>query len=235
YLARVDSGAKVKVSYEHAGYEWMKLGEAKLFKNYEELLKRADLYIDRLEEIEILNDEYSDLPNAVKDWELSHNFVPGDGPVNAKIMVVGQAPGRTEDAHKKPFVGMAGKLLTSLLKKAGLERSEVYITSVVQFFPPDNRLPTEKEARICLPFLKKQIGIIKPHLIILLGNFASYNIYGEAEVMKIHGYLIKSNEYGCDIFVSLHPAAAVRMKKLVPVMEKDFTELKKLLDEKGLL
>ncbi len=235
YLSKTDV-VDVNVSFEHIGYMWITLqNRPKLYKNMENLLKRADEYIDRLEEIKIINREYSELPGELKKWELSRNFVPGDGPVNAKVMVIGQAPGRFEDKQRKPFIGMAGKLLTLLLKKAGFERSEVYITSVVQFFPPDNRLPTDEEALCCLPFLKKQIEIIRPRLIVLLGNFATLNVDGSAAVMKNHGKLIKSREYGGYIFISLHPAAAVRMKKFVPLMEKDFANLKKLVKKGKLL
>lgn len=235
YLAKVDMDSNVKVSYEHAGYEWIGLGGTKLFKNYESLLKRANNYIDKLEKMMILNAEYSKLPHKIRRWGLSKNFVPGDGPLNARIMVVGQAPGRFEDEQRKPFIGMAGKLLTILLKKGGLRRDRVYITSVVQFFPPDNRLPTDDEAALCLPFLKKQIEIIGPKLVVLLGNFAASKVNGTKEVMKNHGKLIRSKAYGCDLFISLHPAAAVRMKKFVPLMEKDFESLKGIIKDNGLL
>ncbi len=234
YLARAPS-EEVKISNEHLGYEWVVPGaetKLKIYKNSETLLEKASEYLQKKEKVEKLNSEYAKLPEKFEKWDLSRNFVPGDGPVNAKIMVIGQAPGRNEDEQGKPFIGMAGKLLTTLLGKAGLKRETVYITSVVQFFPPDNRVPTDEEAESCLYFLKKQIEIIKPKIIVLLGNFATYNVDGKEEVMKIHGKLIESKEYNCYLFITLHPAAAVRMKKFVPLMEKDFEDLKEIIKEK---
>jgi uracil-DNA glycosylase len=186
-------------------------------------------------EIDEINKEYEVLPKKYSNWGLSSNFVPGDGPTDAKIMIIGQAPGRNEDEQRKPFIGSAGKLLTSLIKRAGLERENVYITSVVQFFPPENRLPTEDEAQYCLPFLKRQIKTIKPKLIVLLGNFSAFNVAGIDQVMKNHGKLIESEEYGCDLFITLHPAAAVRIKTNMPVIEKDFENLGEIIKKKNIL
>ena len=257
FIAKVPNDIKVKVSWEHEGYEWVDLekhGEKLKFKDQVQLIKKAnayvnklellsrinreklklhaaqhaDSYIDRIERMEKLNEEYARLPKRHRNWRLSGNFVPGHGPLDAKIMIVGQAPGRNEDIQRKPFIGAAGKLLTEMIKKAGLKRDDIYISSIVQFFPPDNRLPTKEEARQGLPFLERQIAIVKPKLIIVLGNFAAENLLGMKEVMKNHGTLIRSKKYGCDVFVTLHPAAVVRMKKHTPVMEADFVKLGKI-------
>lgn len=233
YLAKVPEDAKVKISSEHVGYKWLTIDEyielASSRKYALGLLKDASGYIDKREAIDELNKEYAKLPKKQRSWGLSRNFVPGDGPVNAKIMIVGQAPGRNEDEQRRPFIGMAGKLLSHLLGKAGLKRENVYIASVVQFFPPENRLPTPSEAKLCMPFLSRQIEIVKPRLVVLLGNFATSNVDGSKEVMKNHGKLVKSKRYGCDLYITLHPAAAVRMKKHMPVIEKDFVELRKIV------
>lgn len=234
YLAKLPANAKIRISYEHEGYEWVKMDgntKLKIYDNWKEMLKRASHYIDMIERMGKVNGEYALLPSTQKGWQLSSNFVPGEGPLNAKIMVIGQAPGRFEDEQHRPFVGMAGKLLDNLLRKAGLRREKVYITSIVQFFPPENRVPTDEEAEICMPYLKRQIEIIKPKIIVLLGNFAAKNVAGIEEVMRNHGKLIKSREYGCYLYITVHPAAAVRIKKNTPILEEDFTNLKELIKD----
>lgn len=232
-LARVPDDAKVKISWEHEGYEWLALDEAlekMSFKNQKQSIIEANAYIDKLEEMERLNREYEQLPKRHRGWGLSGTFVPGIGNLNAALMLVGQAPGRTEDEMREPFVGAAGKLLDRLLHIAGLRREKAYITSIVQFFPPDNRLPTEEEAMHCMPFLKRQIGIVRPKLIVALGNFASSNLVGVAAVSSNHGKLVESEEYGCRVFITLHPAAAVRIKSNLPTIEDDFRDLKKIIE-----
>ncbi|MCW6159716.1 MAG: NUDIX domain-containing protein [Candidatus Micrarchaeales archaeon] len=232
FLARVSDDAKVKISFEHDGYEWLTFEESMKrmsFKTQKEVAMDANSYIDKLEAMEALNREYSELPGKHSDWGLSGTFVPGRGNLNAMVMFVGQAPGRSEDEAREPFVGPAGQLLSRLIRRAGLKRESTYITSIVQFFPPDNRLPTEEEARHCMPFLKRQIDIVRPKLIVALGNFASQNLVGIGAVVSNHGRIVKSEEYGCDVFITLHPAAAVRIKSNLPTIEKDFDKLKGML------
>ncbi|RLF49486.1 MAG: uracil-DNA glycosylase [Thermoplasmata archaeon] len=101
------------------------------------------------------------------------NVVFGEGPKDAEIMLVGEAPGRQEDNSGRPFVGAAGKFLTEALNSAGIERKEVYITNVVKCRPPGNRTPNEIEIRTCSPYLVRQIEIIKPKVICALGAVAS--------------------------------------------------------------
>ncbi len=238
FIAEVKSDVKVRISPEHVGYEWLSLKEfpdGLPYKNssirnaIREIYFRADSYIDKIEKMDALNKEYSMLPKKQRSWSLSKNFVPGEGPLNAKVAIIGQAPGRNEDEQRRPFVGAAGKLLDHLIRKAGLKREKVFITSIVQFFPPENRLPTQEEANLCMPFLKRQLEIVKPKYIILLGNFAAQNIDGMGEIMKNHGKLVKSKEYGCYLYATLHPAAAVRIKKHTPIIEEDFAKLKEIL------
>lgn len=153
--------------------------------------------------------------------------MPGCGDVNARIMFIGQAPGRNEDIKGIPFVGISGKLLDRLIISAGLKREDLYITSLVQFFPPDNRMPTKEEIKLCTPFLIKQINLIKPKIVVLLGAVSSNAILGVKETMKIHGKPVK---IGNTIYLpTLHPAAAVRLKKNVPLIEEDFRTLGKLI------
>ncbi|MGC8662555.1 MAG: uracil-DNA glycosylase family protein [Candidatus Micrarchaeia archaeon] len=230
FLARVEKKAKVRISSEHAGYAWLSYDEAlkkEKYKDMKILLKSAIEYIVRYEKMEKLNKEYGQvsLANALN---LSNRLVPGEGPLNAKIMLVGQAPGNTEDKLLKPFVGRSGKLLDMILNKAQINRKEIYITSVVQFFPPNNRVPSKKEIELCRPFLLRQISIIKPKIIILLGNVATNALLDIGEVNKNHSRFIKRGNV--NFFITYHPAAALRFKRIKNTMEKDLKKLTKVIN-----
>ncbi|MGC8648779.1 MAG: uracil-DNA glycosylase family protein [Candidatus Micrarchaeia archaeon] len=234
FLAERLKEEDIKVSFEHKSYKWLTVEEIEKtipFKTTIELIKTANDYLNRIDAMVAVNEEYEKLPEYYPNWNLSKNFVPGEGPLNAKIMVIGQAPGKNEDEQKRPFVGRAGLLLNELLKLAKLKRDKVYITSVVQFFPPKNRAPTEEEINYCIPFLKKQIKIIKPKFIILLGNISAYSVGGINNVMKNHGKVFYNKEYDCELFITIHPAAAVRIKKNVFIIEEDFKKFKDILNK----
>ncbi len=140
-------------------------------------------------------------------------------------MIIGQAPGAQEDAEKRPFVGRSGRLLDEILKKSGIKRQSAYITSVVQFYPPGNRLPTKEEIEFCKPFLERQIQIIKPSYILLLGNIASSALLGVSDISSNHGKIIKKE--GIAFLLTFHPAAAIRSKTVKEEMQKD---IKKFAD-----
>jgi DNA polymerase len=231
FLAEVDRDAKVRISEEHSRYAWLDYGSAmkKLqFEEWRKLITVANFYIDNKERMKKLNSEYSKLPAKRKNWSLSKRLVPGEGSLCAEVMFVGQAPGANEDIHSRPFIGSSGKLLDRLIGIAGLERHKCYITSMVQFFPPKNRIPTDIEIGECKGFLLKQIGMINPSIVVLLGAVAAKAIVGAEKIMKTHGTVIKKD--GFTYFLTLHPAAAVRLKKNVPIIEKDFAKLKKLIN-----
>ncbi len=170
-----------------------------------------------------LNFEYNRLPKKQSNWSLSNRFVPGDGPLDAKVMFIGQAPGRNEDLERKPFIGTSGKFLTRLINIAGLDRKDVYICSVVQFFPPKNRIPTDDEIELCKDFLFRQMEIVNPKVVILLGAVACKTVLKMKEVSKIRGTVVKKDQR--TYFVSMHPAAAVRIRTKIPLMESDFKKL----------
>ncbi len=149
-----------------------------------------------------LNKRYSSLPKRSKVWNLSRNFVPGHGPLDAKLMLLGQAPGRFEDIELKPFIGRSGKLMDKEIERIGLHREEFYITSVVQFYPPKNRAPTRKEMEVCLPLLLEQINIIKPKFVILLGNFPAGAVLGIRSIKSHHGEMVKRD--GITYMFTLH-------------------------------
>ncbi|HVA82781.1 MAG TPA: uracil-DNA glycosylase family protein [Candidatus Aquilonibacter sp.] len=231
FLAKAENG-KVKISDEHIGFKWMGKEEAleKIgYKDMKKLLNRAYEYIEKYEKIAQLNADYATLPKLQKSWDLSFTFVPGDGPVDAKTMLIGQAPGANEDILKKPFIGRSGKVLDRMLEIAGLKREKVYITSCVQFFPPKNRGPTDDEVALCKEFLMRQIEIINPKNIILLGNFATNNLLGFDKVSQNHGKVVKKD--GRNFLIAFHPAMALRSSKVVAkLMEEDFKSFKEKLE-----
>jgi uracil-DNA glycosylase len=183
--------------------------------------------MEREKYISSLNKEYSMLPEKNRKWSLSRSFVPGEGPLDAKVMIIGQAPGRNEDVQKRPFIGTSGKFLDRLIKLAGLERESTYICSVVQFFPPDNRIPTDEEVDLCKGFLFRQIEMIDPKFVILLGALSSKTVMDVDKVSINHGKAIKKN--GRTYFISMHPAAAVRIRTKMPIMEEDFRKFGKVM------
>ncbi|MDE1864974.1 MAG: NUDIX domain-containing protein [Candidatus Micrarchaeota archaeon] len=230
FLAKAGRG-KVRISHEHARHKWLELDQAlrlNRFKDMEKHLRRVFGYIERVEKIERINREYAMLPEKHRNWNLSKTFVPGDGPLDAKVMLIGQAPGANEDTLRKPFVGRSGRVLDRMFKIAGLRREEVYITSCVQFFPPKNRGPTDWEIAECREFLMRQIGIINPKSVILVGNFATKNLLGFDKVSQNHGRTVKMG--GINYFITFHPAMALRSsKKVAALMEQDFKLLKEEL------
>lgn len=230
FLCRVSGDPTV--SSEHLGFEWfseeeMRASDESFVGNAKSGIMEAFEYIRRNDEMERLNAEYSKLPNLNAGWELSSNFVPGTGNLLAGVMLIGQAPGAEEDRSGVPFVGRSGKLLDRLISIAGMEREELYITSVVQFFPPKNRLPSREETALCLPYLRRQIEIVKPRVIVTLGALSSYSLAKVERIALNHGIPVILD--GITYFPSLHPAAGIRFKKNVALLEKDFKELGKLI------
>ncbi len=159
-------------------------------------------------------------------WRKRRNTVPGEGPINAKTMVIAQAPGAEEDKTGRPFIGRAGKLLTELFKIAGIKREEVFITNPVKCFPPKNRKPTEKEIKACSSFFQRQIKIINPRRFILLGSVAFKMFFPDKKLKDWRGKLIKKD--GKQFFIVYHPAAGIRFQKNKKILEKDFRKLRKL-------
>jgi len=155
--------------------------------------------------------------------------VPGEGPLNASIMFVGEAPGRSEDLEGRPFVGSAGKLLDSLLSSIGVERGSVYITNVVKCRPPGNREPFDSEVRACNPYLRRQISMIKPKIIVALGRIAGRKLYEMAglrwdSIRAARGRVERVRVEGVDLMltVTFHPAAALYNPGLREELENDF-------------
>ena len=154
-------------------------------------------------------------------WKIRKHAVPGEGNPHAKIMFVGQAPGRTEDETGRPFVGRAGKLLTELLTKNGIKREDVFITSAIKCFPPANRMPKKDEIESCAPYLEMQISLIKPKIIFLLGNVSVNTVLEDAgRLGEIHGTKIMKD--GTTYIPTYHPAAALRFPWIKRKLDMDF-------------
>lgn len=152
--------------------------------------------------------------------------VSGGGNLKAKILFIGEAPGKDEDLKGKPFVGRAGKLLDELFLSIKMSREKVFITNLVKHRPPKNRKPQKKELKECLPYLLKQIEIIKPELIVLLGSFSLSVFFPKEKISKSHGQFLKKDN---QIYLSLyHPAAVIYNQKLKKTLIRDFKKNKGL-------
>jgi DNA polymerase len=154
------------------------------------------------------------------------NAVPGEGQLSTKIMFIGEAPGHSEDKEGRPFVGAAGRILDDLLKKAGIERSQVFITNMVKCRPPNNRVPKEDELTACRPYLDRQIALIKPKVICILGRTAYSSLLGGSSITASRGKIVE--RAGQKYFLTFHPAAVIYNKDLLSALEAD---LKKLVVE----
>lgn len=158
-------------------------------------------------------------------------LVFSDGNPEARIMLVGEAPGRDEDIEGLPFVGRSGKLLDLMLAAIGLDRSSVYIANVVPWRPPGNRTPTPQETQICLPFITRQIELADPDILVCLGGPAAQTLLGQSGITKIRGrwfnYMIGAREIRA--MPTFHPAFLLRSPLQKRFAWRDFLALKKAL------
>jgi DNA polymerase len=155
--------------------------------------------------------------------------VPGEGSPGARVVVVGEGPGRNEDLEGRPFVGAAGKELERLLMEAGLKRDGVYITNVVKCRPPENRRPTSGEADACDPYLQRQLALIRPKIVVLLGDSALKRFLPGESLGRVHGKLLEKERFS--LFPTYHPAAILYNRALEIVIKEDFKKLEKILVE----
>lgn len=158
------------------------------------------------------------------------NAVPGEGPVHAEIMFIGEGPGAREDEQGRPFVGASGKFLDQLLEQAGVTRSDVWITNVVKCRPPGNRDPLPDEVEICTSnYLQHQIKIVNPSIIVTLGRFSMGLFFKGAKITQIHGQMRKVEDRF--VIAMFHPAAALHQLSLRETIMADFAKLPALLKE----
>ncbi len=161
------------------------------------------------------------------------NLVFGEGNPAAEIMFVGEAPGFHEDKLQRPFVGRAGKLLDKLILANGWKREEVYITNIVKRRPPNNRDPLPEEIEAYKPYLKRQIQIIDPKIIVPLGRFAMNYFIPQAKISRDQGKIFWLK--GKIIFPIYHPAAALRSSAVMISLQQSFLALKKVKEGFSLL
>ncbi|MDX1535710.1 MAG: uracil-DNA glycosylase [Candidatus Spechtbacterales bacterium] len=196
----------------------------------------------RSTELKKIKNEVANLRRSpIFKYREENGYLPviGEGNHFAKVVFVGEAPGKNEAESGRPFVGSAGRVLNELLDSAGLERKKVYITNIVKDRPPSNRDPRPEELEVYAPFLDKQINIIKPKVIAGLGRFSSTYLmqrFGLADkvdtISKMHGKMFEVEaNYGPIILVPLfHPAAALYSPDKKEPMKKDFKLIADILN-----
>jgi uracil-DNA glycosylase len=161
----------------------------------------------------------------------NQNPVPGEGNSNAEIMFVGEAPGKKENETGRPFVGAAGKFLEGMLNSIGLERQDIFIANVIKYQPPGNRDPLPEEISLQLPFLLKQVAIIKPRLICFLGRHALNAVLPDLglTISQAHGQLIEKD--GQAYLPLYHPAAALYNGGMRATLLEDFRKIPAYMDQ----
>jgi uracil-DNA glycosylase family 4 len=152
------------------------------------------------------------------------NLVMGDGNVNAEIVFIGEAPGKNEDEQGIPFIGAAGKFLNEMLAQAGMDRSDVFITNIVKYRPPNNRDPLPDEKKAFWPYLLKQLQIIEPKVVITLGRHSMEYFLPDMKISQIHGQpkRIQFGDHKLVIVPLYHPAAALYNGSMRQTLIDDF-------------
>ena len=179
-------------------------------------------------------DNWDDLKKSIAECKKCRlctnrtNIVLGEGNINAKIMFIGEGPGADEDKQAVPFVGKAGQLMNKAFQALGINREEIYIANIVKCRPPSNRVPEEDEAQACLNYLRNQVVLIKPEIIVLLGSTALKNILGkEYGITAVRGKWMEKN--GIKYMPTWHPAALLRDENKKIEFWQDLKEVKKYL------
>jgi len=195
--------------------------------------------VDKKEELDLVRKKIEvELDCPLK--KSATNLVFAKGNCDAKVFIIGEAPGKNEDLQGVPFVGKAGQNLNEYLKIAGLDLDVVYIANILKYRPPQNRNPTNEEIAKHTPYLIEQIKIVKPKILITLGNFSSKFVLGKFSVegmdsvegiTKIHGKRHEVDFFGQKIIVYpiYHPAAVIYNRKLVEQIKQDFVKLSDIL------
>ena len=135
----------------------------------------------------------------------------GEGAADARLMFIGEGPGRDEDQQGRPFVGKAGKLLTQMIHAMQFSREQVYIANIVKCRPPANRAPEDAEANACMPYLQRQIDLIKPEVIVLLGAVPLQYMLNRTGITRLHGEWLEYQ--GIPVMPTFHPAYLLRMRR----------------------
>ena len=173
---------------------------------------------------------------------LATNTVFADGSAEARIMLIGEAPGRDEDAQGVPFVGRAGKLLDVMLGAINLDRAKVYITNVLPWRPPQNRDPSSEEVAACLPFLQRHIALLNPELLVLLGAVSARHVLGTSEgIMRLRGRwdvyqsVSAAGAHAIPVMPTLHPAFLLRQPIAKRLAWRDLLSISERAHELGIM
>lgn len=159
------------------------------------------------------------------------NTVFSDGDEKSPLMFIGEGPGHDEDMQGKPFVGKAGKLLTKMIEAMGFARSEVYIANIVKCRPPQNRAPFRDEAEACIPYLHKQIELVKPKVIVCLGSVATqYLLKTTASISKIRGSFVDMD--GIQVMPTFHPSYLLRSPNMKKFAWEDLQKVMEVFGKK---
>lgn len=210
-VAKVEKVIKINANEE-------KLIEAKVLQENKELQIKKKHEWENAKDLDSMYSMIHECTNCQLGF-LRKNFVFGSGNKNADIFIIGEAPGETEDNQGVPFVGRAGQLLSKILEAINLTRDEVYIANIIKCRPPGNRRPEKNEVAECKPYIDKQIELVQPKLILLLGLTAVESLLGSKERMSdLRGKFRKYKNI--DLMVTYHPAALLRN----PNLKKDAWE-----------
>jgi DNA polymerase len=166
-------------------------------------------------------------------YKTATNHVPGSGNPNAEIVFIGEAPGEQEDLQGLPFVGNSGKLLDKLLNTIKVPRQDVFICNILKHRPPGNRDPLPPEMKVCTPYLKAQLKIIKPKVIITLGRFSMNYFFPGESISRIHGQIrsIIWQDLSLTIIPVYHPSAGLRNGAMLKSLQDDFLSIGKYLQK----
>jgi len=187
------------------------------------------LAANTLDELRAVLDTYDGLSLR----KTATRLVFADGNPNARVMFVGEAPGKDEDREGLPFVGRAGQLLDRMLAAIGLDRQQAYIANIIPWRPPGNRTPTPQEMELCLPFIRRQIELVNPDVLVLLGGSSSAALTGAKDgILKLRGRWLELDTGARTIktLPTLHPAYLLRTPSQKKLAWRDFRALKAALD-----
>jgi DNA polymerase len=195
----------------------------------------------KTDQMKQIRDEIINLKESpLYEYRTTNKYVPviGEGSHDAKIMFIGEAPGKNEALTGRPFCGASGRVLDQMLESIGLDRKSVYVANIVKDRPPDNRDPTPKEIALYSPFLKRQVEIIQPAVIATLGRFSMTYILTlfdfkekDQPIGKMHGQVLQGKaNYGTIHVVPLyHPAVALYNGGTRSILKEDFQQLKQFI------
>ncbi|GAB4350402.1 MAG: type-4 uracil-DNA glycosylase [Candidatus Abyssubacteria bacterium] len=153
-------------------------------------------------------------------WKTRQRAVPGEGPLDARAMLIGEAPGKKEDESGRPFVGPAGRFFDGLLKEAGIKRGSVFVTSTIKCLPVDSGKPARESIEACNPYLQGQVELVRPRILCLMGGVAAKTLLGVERVADIRGRILERPEGR--YLVTYHPQAGRRFPDIRKWMRRDF-------------